>query len=57
MTHEIEDQKMLKEQPNTGRYHAPRLLLYGAVQDLTTSGSVDNPEGTGTGNITKAPQP
>lgn len=55
MTHVIADEKMPNEQPNAGPYHPPRLLVYGAVQDLTTSGSVDKPKGSGTGNTDKLP--
>ena len=36
-------------------YASPALSYFGMVAELTTSGSVDTPEGTGTGNQNKAP--
>jgi hypothetical protein len=31
-------------------YRSPVLKMYGAIRDLTMSGSIDRPEGTGEGN-------
>lgn len=34
-------------------YQTPRLVVYGALREMTSSGSVDRPEGSGAGNTTK----
>lgn len=36
-------------------YRAPRLRAYGPISRLTAGGSVDTPEGFGTGNMDKMP--
>ena len=43
------------DRENHRPYHAPRLIAYGAIRELTASGSVDRPEGGGTGNSRKRP--
>ncbi len=53
MTHGPEDQKTAVRQPGRRSYRTPRLFVYGAVRQLTTSGSADGPEGTGKGNRDK----
>lgn len=36
-------------------YRSPSLSTYGGIRQLTTSGSVDRPEGGGQGNMDKRP--
>jgi hypothetical protein len=45
MTHIIEEPKAPVQQPNVGPYHTPRLLVYGAMRELTASGSRGEREG------------
>lgn len=46
---------MKKNTPKTDRkvYHRPELTSYGSLQQLTTGGTSDSPEGTGVGNESK----
>lgn len=52
-------QKALSSNENSKKnrkpYKSPELIEYGSIEDLTASGSVDRPEGTGTGNRNKRP--
>ena len=44
MTHQTDDQKNPVPQ-STGRpYHSPRLLVYGAIRELTTAGTAGTQE-------------
>lgn len=47
MTYENEDLKKPEQQPNLRPYHSPSLLAYGAVRELTRSGSSGSSENSG----------
>lgn len=44
MIHITEDQKAAVQQSNMRPYHTPRLRVYGAVRELTMSGSGNTKE-------------
>jgi hypothetical protein len=54
MNQKIDKPVLTKELPRRP-YHSPMLATYGAIRELTTSGSVQTPEGSGTGNRFKRP--
>lgn len=56
MTHVTEDQKTVVQQPGRRSYRTPRLFVYGAVRQLTASGTASGKEGVGGGN-NKTPRP
>jgi hypothetical protein len=55
MIHVTKDREKVVQQSSRRSYNTPRLFVYGAVRQLTASGSVDRPEGTGKGNAGKRP--
>ncbi len=55
MIYQSYDQKTPTLEANARPYNSPRLLVYGAVRELTAGGSGQSDEGSMTGDLTRRP--